>query len=147
LKGEKGDFADYSFKEGSTQTAKLQDIFIQEKGKDALKKLETSASAAAPKVVGGAKRKKKQASKGSKKGKGAKKSQEKPEEIRKSVESVVKYTPSKSKQQATPSKVKPSAKKSVGKKKTPAMASPGDKQTPRTTDMNTMKQFQKYLKW
>jgi len=40
LKGEKGEFTDYSFKEGTTQVSKLQDIFIQEKGKDALKKLE-----------------------------------------------------------------------------------------------------------
>ena len=38
-KGE--DFSEFSFKEGTTQVLKLQDIFVQEKGKDALKKLET----------------------------------------------------------------------------------------------------------
>lgn len=37
----KGDeFAEFSFKEGNTAVLKLQEIFVQEKGKDALKKLE-----------------------------------------------------------------------------------------------------------
>jgi len=40
LKGDKGgDFSDFTFKEGNTATVKLQDIFIQEKGKAALQKL------------------------------------------------------------------------------------------------------------
>ena len=37
----KGDeFTDFSFKEGNTQVVRIQDIFIQEKGKDALKRLD-----------------------------------------------------------------------------------------------------------
>ncbi len=65
IKGDKGDFSDFAFKEGSTHTVPLQDIFIQEKGKDALKKLTTSEahSHSAPKVKGGAKGKKKAGSK------------------------------------------------------------------------------------
>ena len=66
LKGDKGgDFTDFTFKEGTTQTVKLQDIFIQEKGKDALKKLseQDHLTHAAPRVKGG-KRAKKAASKG-----------------------------------------------------------------------------------
>jgi len=39
--GKKGDeeFSDFTFREGTTQVLKLQDIYIQEKGKDALKKV------------------------------------------------------------------------------------------------------------
>lgn len=39
-KGE--EFADFSFKEGNTAVLKIQDIFVQEKGKDALKRLQDS---------------------------------------------------------------------------------------------------------
>jgi hypothetical protein len=141
LKGDKGgDFSDFSFKEGTTQTVKLQEIFIQEKGKDALKKLSESdlTSSAAPRVKGGAKRKVKAASKS--KGKAGKKSAPEPSgEVSKRVEKLLKYTPSKSaeKKQSTPQKSKSSARKpSVSKAKhTPAMPSPGGKKSkPVTTD-------------
>jgi hypothetical protein len=61
---------------------------------------------------------------------------------------VLKYTPSKAKGE-TPKKSagKASAKKSVSKKRTPAMASPsGSKQT-RTTDNMTMEKYSQYLEW
>lgn len=44
-KGE--EFADFPFKEGTTAVLKLQDIFAQEKGKDALKRLEAAQEPAA----------------------------------------------------------------------------------------------------
>ena len=81
---------------------KFQDIFIQEKGKDALKKLnEAEAHPAAAKVKGGAKGKKKAASKA--KAKGGKKSAESGD-VRKHVDKILKYTPSKSagKKEGTP---------------------------------------------
>jgi len=144
LKGEKGDFSDFSFKEGNTNVVKLQDIFIQEKGKDALKKLdEHQAQPAAAKVKGGAKGKKKAASK-------SKKVEKKSEstDVRKQVGKIVKYTPSKSagKKDGTPQK---SAAKRSTSKKTPAMPSPGGtgKGTAKTTDQMTMAQFKKYLDW
>jgi len=134
IKAGKGDFSDYSFKEGNTNVVKMQEIFTQEKGKEALKKLEASEHpGAAPKVKGGAKGKKKAASKAAKKGakKGASVSAES-----KTVEKVLKYTPSKSAgKKETPQKAgKVSAKASVGKKATPAMPSPGGKKSTKTTD-------------
>lgn len=38
---QKGDeFADFSFKEGNTAVLKIQDVYVQEKGKDAYKRLQ-----------------------------------------------------------------------------------------------------------
>lgn len=143
LKADKsGDFADFHFKEGHTDTVKLQNIFIQEKGKDQLKRLSESDHGAA-KVKGGAKGKKKAASKAKGKGKSDH------EDVKKRTSKIMKYTPSKSagKKEGTPSKGKVSAKKSVGKKHTPAMPSPGGKKSTKTTDQMTMQQFKKYLEW
>jgi hypothetical protein len=132
LKGDKGgDFSDFSFKEGNTATIKLQDVFIQEKGKDALKRLsDTDHHAAAPRVKGGAKGKAKAASKS----KRLTTKKEPTGEVAKRVEKILKYTPSKSAERRTPSKGKVSAKRSVGKKHTPAMPSPGGKKSTKTTD-------------
>lgn len=139
--GKGDDFSDFSFKEGTTATLSLKDIFIQEKGKDASPAKDTSA---VPKVKGGAKGK----------GKAVKKSAEKKTAgVSKSVEKVIKYTPSKSAsaKKETPQKGaagKQSAKKSVGgKKATPAMPSPGGKKSIKTTDQMSMNQFKKYLEW
>lgn len=133
IKGDKGDFSDFSFKEGTTQTVKLQDIFIQEKGKDALKKLNDTEAHPVAKVKGGAKGKKKAASKG--KAKTGKKSVESAE-VRKQTDKILKYTPSKSagKKEGTPQKGKASAAKRSVSKKTPSMPSPGGKKSTRTTD-------------
>jgi hypothetical protein len=137
-KGE--DFSDFSFKEGNTSVLSLKDIFVQEKGKEAASK----ASEGVPKVksVKGAK---KAASKSA-----AKKAAKKPSEsadVKKIVDKVTKYTPSKSATKETPKKA--SAKKSTtgGKKQTPAMPSPGGKKSTKTTDQMTMAQFKKYLDW
>lgn len=157
----KGDdeFTDFTFKEGSTNVLKMQDIFIQEKGKEALKKVteQHETAQAAPKVKGGAKGKKKAASKAAAKERAAgKKSVESSTaaaagDIQKKVSKVLKYTPSKSagKKETTPQKGKVSAKRSVagGKKQTPAMPSPGGKKSTKTTDLMTMNQFKKYLEW
>ena len=138
--GKGDDFSDFSFKEGTTATLSLKDIFVQEKGKDASPAKDTTA---VPKVKGGAKGK----------GKAAKKSAEKKAVAgaSKSAEKVLKYTPSKSvAKKETPQKGaagKVSAKKSVGKKATPAMPSPGGKKSIKTTDQMSMNQFKKYLDW
>jgi hypothetical protein len=134
------DFSEFAFKEGTTATLSLKDIFVQEKGKDASPAKDTTA---VPKVKGGAKGK----------GKAAKKSAEKKAAgVSKSAEKVIKYTPSKSvAKKETPQKAaagKQSAKKSVGgKKATPAMPSPGGKKSIKTTDQMSMNQFKKYLDW
>nr|1JB7_B Chain B, telomere-binding protein beta subunit [Sterkiella nova]1OTC_B Chain B, PROTEIN (TELOMERE-BINDING PROTEIN BETA SUBUNIT) [Sterkiella nova] len=61
----KGDeFSDFSFKEGNTATLKIADIFVQEKGKDALNKAADHTDGA--KVKGGAKGKGKAAAKAAK---------------------------------------------------------------------------------
>lgn len=82
------------------------------------------------KVKGGAKGKKKAASKGKKV---ARKSDG---EVGKSVKKLLNYSSSKSKvkNEGTPSKGKVSTKKSLGKKITPSMPSPGGKKSNRTTD-------------
>lgn len=149
----KGDeFAEFSFKEGNTAVLKLQEIFVQEKGKDALKKLEAGSegTSAAPKVKGG-KAKGKAASKSA--GKAAKAAKKAEGSVAKSVDKVLKYTPNKpSSRKETPQKTvgkSSAAKKSTtgGKKQTPAMPSPGGKQSTKTTDQMTMAQFKKYLQW
>ena len=125
----KGDdeYADYSFKEGNTHTLKMKDIFIKEKGKAALADFEKAATAQPAKVKGGAKGKKKAVSKA--------KVEKKSLSVKKQTGKILKYTPS-----------KVSVKKSA-KKRTPAMPSPGGKQSARTTDQMTMAQFKKYLDW
>lgn len=135
LKGDnRGDFADFAFKEGNTNVLKMQDIIVQEKGKDALKKASEAEAHGAAKVKGGAKGKKKAASKAKGKGKKAEPSGE----VSKTVQKVMKYTPSKGKKEPTPQKGKVSTKKSVGKKHTPALPSPGGKKSTKTTDQMTM---------
>lgn len=149
----KGDeFAEFSFKEGNTAVLSLKDIFVQEKGKEAAA---AAAPAGVPKVKGGAKGKGKAASKSAgKAGKAAGKKSAEGAEVRKSVEKLVKYTPSKSAaKKETPQKAASAgkasaAKKSVGgKKQTPAMPSPGGKKSTKTTDQMTMAQFKQYLDW
>ena len=95
--------------------------------------------AAAPRVKGGAKGKKKAASKSKAKA-GKKSAPEQTGEVAKRVEKILKYTPSKSteKKGSTPQKGKVSAKRSVAKKHTPAMPSPGGKKSTKTTDQMTM---------
>lgn len=154
-KGADDDFSDFTFKEGTTAVLNIHDIFVQEKGKDAFKKIREPEVASAPKVKGGAKGKKKAVSKAAAKGaKAAKKgvSAEPAGEVRRSVDKILKYTPSKSTsvgKKETPQKGKVSTKKSVTgvKKQTPAMPSPGGKKSTKTTDQMTMAQFKQYLDW
>lgn len=134
----KGDeFSDFSFKEGNTATVKIQDIFVQEKGQAALKKLQDQAEPTAPRVKG-AKGKKKAASKSAKKATAGKKDVS--ASAAKSVDKIIKYTPNKSSsKKETPQKTAPagkvSAKRPAGaKKQTPAMPSPGGKQSTKTTE-------------
>ena len=107
-----------------------------------------SGAAPVPKVKGGAKGAKKAASKSAAKAAKASK-----KEGSKTVEKVLKYTPSKSAsaKKDTPQKSasagKQSAKKSVGGKKAAGMPSPGGKKSTKTTDQMTMSQFKKYLDW
>jgi hypothetical protein len=137
------DFSDFSFKEGTTAVLKIQDIYLQEKGKEALKKkTEVHEAPVAPKVAGGAKGKKKAGAKSAAKATKAAKSEDKPEasgEVGAKVGKILKYTPSKSagKKEGTPQKAggKISSKKPVStSKKTPAMPSPGGKKSTKTTD-------------
>lgn len=144
-KGE--EFSDFSFKEGNTATVRIQDIFVQEKGQAALKRITETTEAVAPRVKG-VKGKKKAASKSAKKAAPAKREPS----GAKSVDKIIKYTPNKSSsKKETPQKTAPagkvSARKSVGKKQTPAMPSPGGKQSTKTTDQMTMAQFKQYLDW
>lgn len=155
----KGDeFVDFSFKEGTTAVLKIQDVFVQEKGAQALRQLQApGAEGPAPKVKGGAKGKKKAASKSAAKKTVAGKRAESAADVRKSVGAIVKYTPNKpASKKETPQKSasaapagKVSAKKSVsgGKKQAPAMPSPGGKKSTKTTDQMTMAQFKQYLEW
>lgn len=141
-KGE--DFSEFSFKEGNTAVVSLKDIYVQEKGKEGVK---AEPAAAVPKVKGGAKGKGKAASKSATKAAAG-------GEVRKSVDKVIKYTPSKSQsaKKETPQKtgkVSTSAKRSTtgGKKAAPAHPSPSGKKSTKTTDQMTMAQFKKYLDW
>jgi hypothetical protein len=135
------DFSDFTFKEGTTAVVALKDIYVSEHGAAA----KPADHAAVPKVKGG-KAAAKAASKSAAKTKkvAGKKSTDK------TVEKVLKYTPSKSAgKKETPQKGGSSAKKSTtgGKKQTPAMPSPGGKKSTKTTDQMTMAQFKKYLDW
>lgn len=151
--GKKGDdeFNDFTFKEGNTPVLKLQDIFIQEKGKDALAKRSEQESAGQVRVKGGAKGKKKASSKAAAKTlKAGKKSVESAGEVKKTAEKIAKYTPTKQAgKKDSPSKGKVSTKRSTsqGAKKLPVLPSPGKKSAAKTTDEMTMQQFQKYLDW
>jgi hypothetical protein len=71
------------------------------------------------------------------------------EEVKKTLDKVLKYTPSKGTSAKKETPQKPSAKKSTtgGKKQTPALPSPGGKKSTKTTDQMTMAQFKKYLDW
>ena len=127
----KGDeFAEFSFKEGSSPFMKLKEIYIQEKGKDALKKIESEG---AP-TVKGAKGKKKALDK-SKKG------------VKGSIDKVLKYTPNKpGSKKETPQKAGGKLKKSTtgGKKasNTPGLPSPGGAKTnPNTGEAMTVEQL------
>lgn len=139
------DFSDFSFKEGNTPVLSIKDIYVQEKGPAAAKAAETGAAPKVKAVKGAKKAVSKSAGKAQKAS--ARKSAE-GAEVKKTVEKVLKYTPSKSAgRKETPQK--PSAKKSTtgGKKQTPAMPSPGGKKSTKTTDQMTMAQFKKYLDW
>lgn len=136
------DFAEFSFKEGTTAVVALKDIYVQEHGAAA----KAPEAAGVPKVKGG-----KAAAKAASKSAGkAKKAAAGKKSTDKTVEKVLKYTPSKSAgKKETPQKGGSSAKKSTtgGKKQTPAMPSPGGKKSTKTTDQMTMAQFKKYLDW
>lgn len=144
------DFSDFSFKEGSTAVLSLKDIHHQESG-SAAKVAEPVA--AAPKVKGGAKGKGKAASKSATKA-SAKKSAE-GAEVKKTVEKVIKYTPSKtaSAKKDTPQKAAAAVgKKSASKKSTTGgkkhvMPSPDGKKSKKTVDEMPFAQFKKYLDW
>jgi hypothetical protein len=120
-------FSGFSFKEGKTATVDLNSIFKQEKGADALRRLQAGPSASGKaKVVGGAK-------KGAKgKGKGG-------SGIGGIIEKITKFTPGDKKSAA--------AKKSTTRilTKAPTLASPGGDKHAGTTDHQSMKDFQKMI--
>lgn len=146
--GKKGDeeFNDFSFKEGTTQVLKMQDIYKQEKGAEALKKRSDRGESASAPRVGGAKGKKKAAAKA--KGKKSTSAGAPAGQVQTSVEKVMSYTPSKGKR-TTPQKGKVSTKKTISAKKhTPTIPSPGGKKSKtKTNDNMTMAQFKQYLDW
>jgi len=125
-------FNAWGFKEGKTPTVDMVSIFKQEKGADALKKVQAGpASSGKAKVVSGLA--------GRRGGKAAK---GRSGEIKKMVEKISKYTPG--------------GNKSVTKKsttrilsgKTPALPSPGgDKNLAGTTDHTSMKDFKKMIQY
>jgi len=125
-----GNFNPFGFKEGKTSTVDMTTIFKQEKGADALRKLQAPAGGSSKaKVVGGAKAKK-QIKKGAK---GA--------DVRRMVDRISKFTPGQ--------------KGSVAKKstsrimsgKTPTLPSPGGDKDAGTTDHQSMKDFKKMVAW
>jgi len=117
--------ADAGFREGSTHSVELKDIFVQEKGAQALKKREDHTSSSAPKVSGA-------------KGKRASKSASKKSGSNTDLKKVLKYTPKKD--------GKGSNKASVaGKKHT--MPSPHGKKSVQTTEHMTMEEFKEFLKY
>lgn len=110
----------------------MKDIFIQEKGADALKKREQPAA----KVKAG----------GSKAKKAAKGRTESPGAARKKASKILKYSPKK--EDETPKKAgKASAKKSVGKRGSSAMPTPAGTKSTKTSDLMTMAKFKKFLEW
>lgn len=153
----KGDeFTDFSFKEGNTQVLRIQDIFIQEKGKDAAKRDEHTVPAQA-KVKGGVKGKRKAVSKSAAREKKVASTKKADTGASKSVDKILKYTPNKSssrketpqKSAAVPPTSTAAAKKSTtgGKKQTPALPSPGGKLSTKTVDEMPMAKFKRYIDW
>ena len=120
-------FNAWGFKEGKTPTVDMVSIFKQEKGADALKKLQAGPSSSSrAKVVGGAKRAGKAARKGGANVAGV-------------VEKLAKFTPGDKKSAA--------AKKSTARilTKAPTLQSPGGDKQAGTTDHSTMKDFKKMM--
>lgn len=118
-------FTAWTFKEGKTQTIEIDNIFKQEKGADALRKLRAGpASSGKAKVVGGAKK----GAKGKKAGSG----------VGGVVERLAKFTPGDKKS---------AAKKSTARiyTKAPTLQSPGGDKHAGTTDHATMRDFQKMI--
>jgi hypothetical protein len=119
-------FNSYTFKEGKNAYVDLSAIFKQEKGADALKKVQTGgASAGKAKVVGGTK-----GAKASKKAAG--------KTVASVVEKLAKFTPGEKKS---------APKKSLARivTKAPTLQSPGGAQEAGTTDHATMKDFKKMM--
>lgn len=120
-------FNSWGFKEGKTATADLNSIFKQEKGADALRKLQAGpASNSKAKVSGGAKRGGKAAKKGS--------------NVSGVVEKLAKYTPGEKKS---------AAKKSTTRilSRAPMLQSPGGDKQAGTTDHSTMRDFKKMISY
>ena len=119
-------FNAWTFKEGKTATADMNSIFKQEKGADALKKIQAGPAATGKaKVIGGAR-------------KGAKGKGKVSGGVGATVEKLAKFTPGEKRS---------TAKKSTARilSKAPTMQSPGgDKQTG-TTDHTSMREFQKMI--
>lgn len=115
--------ADAGFKEGNTHSVELKDIFVQEKGANALKKRDETSSA--PKVSGA---KGKRHAKAAAKGKGASGD----------VQKVLRYTPKKGGQGSNKASV-------AGKKHT--MPSPHGKKSVKTTEHMSMEEFKEFLKY
>lgn len=121
-------FSAWTFKEGKTQTVDMNSIFKQEKGADALKKIQAGpTSAGKAKVVGGAK-------------KGAKGKGKVSGGVGAVVEKISKFTPGDKKS---------AAKKSTTRilTKAPTLQSPAGDKHAGTTDHTTMKEFQKMIQF
>lgn len=117
--------ADAGFKEGNTHSVELKDIFVQEKGANALKKREDHTSSSAPKVSGA-------------KGKRLAKSAAKKSGASGDVQKVLRYTPKKAAQGSNKASV-------AGKKHT--MPSPHGKKSVKTTEHMSMEEFKEFLKY
>jgi len=114
-------FNSYTFKEGKTQTVDMNSIFKQEKGADALRKIQSGPAATGrAKVVGGARK--------SVKGKG------KAAGVGAVVEKLSKFTPGDKRS---------AAKKSTARilTKAPTLQSPAGDKHAGTTDHTSMKEF------
>lgn len=92
-----------------------------------------------PQVKGKTKEKKKEQAK-------EKRTQNKSQEAKIS-EKLMKFTPSKIRTETPHSKETPRKPGTTGKRRTPAMASPGGVRHTRTTDNMTMVNYTKYLEW
>lgn len=117
--------SDAGFKEGSTHSVELKDIFVQEKGAQALKKRDENTASSAPKVSGG-------------KNKRAAKSASKKSNSSSEVKKVLKFTPKKDGKNSNKASV-------AGKKHT--MPSPHGKKSVKTTEYMTMEEFKEFLQY
>jgi hypothetical protein len=120
-------FNGWSFKEGKTATVDITSIFKQEKGADALRRLQAGPSASGKaRVVGGAK-------------KGAKGKGKAGSGVGGIVEKITKFTPGDKRSAA--------AKKSTARilTKAPTLQSPGGEKHAGTTDHQSMKEFKKMI--